>query len=180
MTMPPLHIIGWPGPGALATMRHPPGGARLPEAMAALARAGARVLVSALCDHEVGRLELTGQPAAAAAAGLALVRFPIPDRGVPEPDAWPAVDRLVDRLAGELRRDRFVVTHCWAGIGRSSLLAGATLVRLGVPPARAWELIRAARGRPVPDNPDQQAWLYRFADRGPAPGAGWPASGAPG
>lgn len=73
------------------------------------------------------------------------------------------MDRLVDRLAAEVRADQFVVTHCWAGIGRSSLLAGATLVRLGVPPAQAWQLIRAARGLPVPDNRDQEAWLYRFA-----------------
>jgi protein-tyrosine phosphatase len=161
--MRPLHVVEWPAPGRLATMAHPPGGRRLPGAMAALAAAGAQLLVSALCDDEVTELELAGAPAAAAAAGLELVRFPIVDRGVPGPGTERAVDRLIDRLAGELRQDRFVVTHCWAGIGRSSLLAGATLVRLGASPAQAWELVRAARGLPVPDNPDQEAWLYRFA-----------------
>ncbi|MPZ27249.1 MAG: tyrosine protein phosphatase [Micromonosporaceae bacterium] len=144
-------------------MAHPPGGRELPAAMARLSGAGARVLVSALCDDEVAELALTGAPAAAAAAGLELIRFPIVDRGVPEPGRWRAVDRLVDRLVAELRADRFVVTHCWAGIGRSSLLAGATLVRLGVPPDQAWQLIRSARGLPVPDNRDQEAWLHRFA-----------------
>jgi protein-tyrosine phosphatase len=161
--MVPLHLVDRPGPGRLATMAHPPGGPRLPGAMAALAAAGAQLLVSALCDDEVAELELAGAAAAAAAAGLELIRFPIVDCGVPEPGAGPAVARLADQLAGELRRDRFVVTHCWAGIGRSSLLAGAALVRLGVPPGQAWELIRTARGRPVPDNPAQEAWLYRFA-----------------
>jgi protein-tyrosine phosphatase len=156
---PRLHVIDRPGPGRLATMAHPPGGTRLPAAMAALAATGARVLVSALCDEEVAALELTGQPAAAAAAGLELVRFPIADRGVPERS--PA--QLVDRLAAAVQAGRFVVTHCWAGIGRSSLLAGATLVRLGVPPDEAWRLIRAARGLPVPDNQVQEAWLFRFA-----------------
>jgi protein-tyrosine phosphatase len=144
-------------------MAHPPGGSRLAGAMASLAAAGARVLVSALCDEEVTELGLAGAPAAAAAAGLELVRLPIADRGVPEPAAARAVDRLVDRLAAEVRADRLAVTHCWAGIGRSSLLAGATLVRLGVPPEEAWRLISAARGLPVPDNPVQEAWLYHFA-----------------
>jgi len=161
--MTALHVVDWPGPGRLATMARPPGGDRLPAAMAALAAAGAQLLVSALCDDEVTELALAGQPAAAAAAGLELVRFPIVDCGVPAPGERAAVDRLVDRLAAELRRDRFVVTHCRAGIGRSSLLAGAALVRLGLPAGPAWELIRAARGLPVPDNPDQEAWLHRFA-----------------
>lgn len=155
--------IDWPGPGRLATMAHPPGGAQLPAAMAGLARAGAQVLVSALGDDEVAELALAGAPAAAAAAGLELIRFPIADCEVPQQDRAQAVGRLVDRLAGELRAGRFVVAHCWAGIGRSSLLAGATLVRLGVSAGQAWELIRAARGMPVPDNRDQEAWLYQFA-----------------
>lgn len=161
--MPALHVLDWPGPGRLATMAHPPGGDQLPAAIAGLAAAGAQMLVSALCDDEVAELELAGLPAAVAAAGLELVRFPIVDCGVPGPGERVATLGLVDRLAGELRRGRFVVTHCRAGIGRSSLLAGAALVRLGVPAGPAWELIRAARGRPVPDNPEQEAWLYALA-----------------
>lgn len=154
-----LHEIAWPGPGRLATMRHPPGGPELPAAMARLAEAGVQLLVSALDGDEIKELGLARQPGAAAAAGLELVRFPIADRGVP----GAGVGRLADRLAAEVRADRFVVTHCWAGIGRSSLLAGATLVRLGVPAAEAWQLIRTARGLPVPDSRDQEAWLYAFA-----------------
>jgi protein-tyrosine phosphatase len=159
----PLYEIAWGGPGRLATMAHPRGGDRLPEAMAAMAEAGAHVLVSALCDDEMERLELTGQPVAAATAGLELVRFPIVDHSVPEPAQMPAAIALADRLAADLRADRFVVTHCFAGIGRSSMLAGATLVRLGVSPAKAWELISIARGHAVPDAPHQEAWLYELA-----------------
>ena len=157
-----LYELQLTGPGRLATMAHPPGGDRLPVAMAALAGAGVDLLVSALCQDEVAALELADQPAAAARAGIEFVNLPIVDCRVPEPADMPAVRRLVDRLADAMRADRFVVTHCWAGIGRSSLLAGAALVRLGVDPAEAWRLIRTARGFPVPDNPDQEAWLYRL------------------
>jgi protein-tyrosine phosphatase len=157
-----LYELAYGGPGRLATMAHPPGGERLAEAMAGLAEAGVDVLVSALREDEMTLLELTGEPAAAAAAGIEFVNLPILDNSVPEPSNAPAVRRLADRLAGELRADRFVVTHCRAGIGRCSMLAGATLVRgFRVDPAHAWELIRTARGLQVPDNPEQEAWLFR-------------------
>lgn len=164
--MAPLHVIDGAGAGRLATMAHPPGGDALPAAMAALADAGAQVLVSALCTDEAEELALTGQPGAAAAAGLEFISFPIIDCTAPPAAALSAVGQLADRLAADVRAGRFVVTHCWAGIGRSSMLAGATLVRLGTDPAQAWQQIRAARGLPVPDNPEQERWLYTFAETG--------------
>lgn len=151
--------VAWDGPGRLATMPHPRGGAELPGAMTALAQAGVAILVSALCDDEMQMLGLTEQPAQATRAGLELVRFPIVDRDVPQ--SLPDTVVLADRLAGEMKAGRFVVTHCYAGIGRSSLLAAATLVRLGTAPADAWSLIGAARGLPVPDAPHQHEWLYQ-------------------
>lgn len=162
---PPLHLIEWPGPGRLATMARPPGGDELAGAMAALASAGVHVLVSALCEHETVLLDLRDEATVAARAGLELISFPIPDGYVPAPETMPALEKLVDRLADEMRADRFVVTHCFAGIGRSSMLAGATLVRLGLAPDKAWRLIRAARHAPVPDSPRQESWLYDFAGR---------------
>ncbi|QSB13589.1 tyrosine protein phosphatase [Natronosporangium hydrolyticum] len=159
-----LHLIDGPGPGRLATMAHPAGGEQLSASMTALAEAGVATLVCALTDDELARLELTGAPGAAATAGLTYVRFPIPDRTTPQAHQLPAVSDLADQLAGEVRAGRYVATHCWAGIGRSSLLAGATLVRLGFSPAESWQRIRAARGLPVPDSADQERWLFRFAE----------------
>src|SRR6266545_4763070 len=112
---PALHVIAWPGPGRLATMAHPRGGARLADEMAGLARAGVDVFVSALTWEEDRRLGLTQAAAAARAAGVELVSFPI--------------------------ADRFVVTQCFAGIGRSALLACATLVMLGIGPENALRMV---------------------------------------
>jgi protein-tyrosine phosphatase len=158
---PRLHIVDTPAPGRLATMAHPRGGAWLADDMAALAGFGVSVFVSALTDDEHERLALVGAAEAAEAAGMAYVAFPIADRGVPE--SGPAVAELADRLAAHLRAGRTVVIHCWAAIGRSSLLAAATLVRLGVAPADAWRRISAARGLTVPDTPVQRTWLDNFA-----------------
>jgi protein-tyrosine phosphatase len=158
---PPLHVIEAPAAGRLATMAHPRGGGWLADDMAALAALGFSTLVSALTDEEHHRLALAGVAEAARAAGLLYVEFPIADRGVPDP-ALDA-DRLAEWLAGELLAGRSVVIHCWAAIGRSSLLAAATLVRLGVPPAETWRRISAARGTDVPGTAAQEAWLDAFA-----------------
>jgi protein-tyrosine phosphatase len=141
-------------------MAHPRGG-WLADDMAALAGLGFGVLVSALTDGEYERLALAGVAEAAGAAGLEYVQFPIVDRGVPDRSA--DVGRLADWLAGQLWSGRSVVIHCWAAIGRSSLLAAATLVRLGIRPADAWRRISAARGLTVPGTAEQQAWLDDFA-----------------
>jgi len=168
---PALHVIAWPGPGRLATMAHPRGGPMLADEMAGLARAGVDVFVSALTWDEDQRLGLTEVAAAASAAGIEFLSFPIADRGVPQ--AQDLADRLAGedtdvvalgvRLAAHVRAGRFVVTQCFAGIGRSTLLACATLVMLGVGPERALQMVAAARGLPVPDTEAQRDWLYEFA-----------------
>jgi protein-tyrosine phosphatase len=171
---PALHVIDWHGPGRLATMAHPRGGALLADEMAGLARAGVDVFVSALTWEEDRRLGLTEVAAAAAAAGVEFVSFPIADRGVPRAQdiaalggGGPGTDTdivaLGVRLAAHVRAGRFVVTQCFAGIGRSTLLACTTLVILGVGPERALRLVAEARGLPVPDTDAQRHWLYEFA-----------------
>ncbi len=160
---PTLYVVDTPAPGRLATMARPRGGEWLPDEMSALRQAGVDILVSALCADERVRLELLADEVAATDAGLEFISFPIVDREVP--DDADDLDPLADRLADAVRQSRFVVTHCYAGIGRSSILAGAVLLKLGLPPEEAWARIRAARGQPVPDNPVQEAWLHTFAAR---------------
>lgn len=144
-----------PGPGLISTMARPPGGDDLAGAMVALVAAGVRVLVSALEPHEEVELDLTGEQHAATAAGLVFLRAPVPDRGVPTTDLRPLLDDLRTRMqAGD-----HVVVHCWGGIGRSSMLAGAVLALTGVPPATVWATLSAARGRSVPETGAQQAWV---------------------
>jgi protein-tyrosine phosphatase len=156
-----LYVIKTGTAGRLATMARPRGGGFLDDELASLRDAGVDVLVSALMPDEYRELDLVGEPAAAAEAGLEFVQFPVVDADIP--DGTGAALELTERLAREVRDGRFVVTHCRAGIGRCSMLAGATLIRLGVPPEEAWQRIRAARGMPVPDNPRQEEWLYQFA-----------------
>jgi protein-tyrosine phosphatase len=158
---PALHVIDCPGPGRLATMAHPRGGDWLAEEMTSLSRAGVDVLVSALTPDESRRLGLAEVAAAAATAGIDFMPFPIDDRGVPR----VADDAVVIgvRLAAHIRAGRFVVAQCFAGIGRSTLIAGVTLAILGLDADEALQRIGHARGLPVPDTEAQRDWLRIFA-----------------
>ncbi|WNV91421.1 hypothetical protein [Umezawaea sp. Da 62-37] len=143
-------------PGRLSTMAHPPGGADLVASMAALRTSGVDVLVSALTSGEEAALDLRDERSAAEAAGLEFHPLPIGDFGVPDRDA---ITPTLTALVAELRGGANVVVHCWAGIGRSSLIAASLLVLDGADPDEAWRLISAARGCPVPETDTQREWI---------------------
>lgn len=153
---PTLYTVAWSGPGTVSTMSHPAGGVYLEGKVRELRRLGVDVVVSAQTDEERVECDLVDQERAVVSAGLQYVCFPIPDRSVP--DVALAV-AAVEPLHALYRRGAHVVFHCWAGIGRSSLLAGLLLGMEGVEPGEAWRLISEARGRTVPDTVEQEEWL---------------------
>jgi protein-tyrosine phosphatase len=57
-----------------------------------------------------------------------------------------------------------VAVHCRGGVGRSSLVAAACLVRLGVPADQVWRVIGEARGARVPETRRQRQWLTANAE----------------
>ncbi|MEV8098604.1 tyrosine protein phosphatase [Kitasatospora sp. NPDC085879] len=139
-----LFTLDLPGPGRVSTMARPRGHDWLAD-----------VLVCALTAAELDELGLTEEPRIAATAGLEFVPVPMPDRTVPDPaDVLPVLHRLAARLRGGAH----VVTHCRAGIGRSSLLAVSLLVLNGTAPDTVWTAVEHARGLAVPDTPAQRAW----------------------
>ena len=133
---PALHVIAWPGPGGWPPWPIPRGGALAGrrDDRSGPGRGGRPRLGADLGRAQ--RLGLAaGGGAAAAAAGIEFLSFPIADRGVPgRRGRRRDVVALGVRLAAHVRAGRFVVTQCFAGIGRSTLLACATLVMLGVGP----------------------------------------------
>ncbi|WP_222598190.1 protein-tyrosine phosphatase family protein [Lentzea tibetensis] len=124
--------------------------------MVALRELGVDVLVSAMTPDERAKWGLALEEKAALAAGLEFVEIPIPDRHVPDREA---IADTIAHLTEQYRAGKHLVFHCWAGIGRSSLLAASVLVSDGLAPDEAWDLISAARGYPVPDTEEQRAWL---------------------
>ena len=150
---------------ALAISARPRGGEWLDDEVGGWRRGGVTDVVSLLTAEEVTELELDREPVLCRAAGLVFHEAPVPDRGLP-PSAlgfWRTAAALSEGIA----RGRRVLAHCRQGIGRSSLMAAATLVLAEDPDARdpeaVFQRIEAARGRPVPDTAEQRAWLVSQA-----------------
>ncbi len=149
--------------GRLGIMARPRGGEWLAEEVQAWSRARVATVASLLEPDEIRELDLGEEPARCQAAGIDFVTFPIPDRGVPE--SMLQARRVAGIVVARVNDGHAVAIHCRAGIGRSSLMAGAALVLMGFDAADALARIAVARGLPVPDTDEQRRWLFAFAER---------------
>ncbi len=158
-----LYWVSGAWPGRVAVAPRPRGGDWLEDEIRAWRAAGVGVVVSLLEVDEAADLELGAEADLARANGIEFVSFPITDRGVPA--SREAAAELVAELARAVAAGRNVVIHCRQGVGRAALVAAALLVRLGASAAEAVERVGSARGRAVPETPEQRAWLDEFARR---------------
>jgi len=154
-----LHWITIRASGRLAIMARPRADDWLEAEVDAWKSAGVDQVVSLLEREEVSELGLQAEPDACRGRGIAFLSFPIPDRGVPD---VREARHVASTLALDITNGRSVAIHCRAGIGRASLMAGCVLVCSGLEACEALELIRDARGLPVPDTEEQRDWLLAF------------------
>ena len=122
---------------------------------------GVQRLVSLQTEEESARMGLGDEPATAQMAGLSFDRFAIRDHAVPD-DPQDAL-RFAHHLYGCLESGEAVLLHCYAGIGRSGLMAILTLMVAGFAYEDAQRRATDARGLPVPENALQLAWLQRMS-----------------
>ena len=147
--------------GKLAMAARPRGGDWLRDDLEGWKRAGVDSVLSLLTPEEEKDLDLREEAGAARTLGLEFVSFPIPDRQIPKSEAkWAQV---LERVAGVLSDGKNVVVHCRQGIGRSGLAAACLLVRRGMSPGAAVDLVSAARGVPVPETAEQRDWIDHYA-----------------
>jgi hypothetical protein len=79
---------------------------------------------------------------------------------------------LAVEIAAAVRDGAEVLVHCDAGLNRSGVVVGRTLLELGVPVDEAIAAIRKARGRDALCNHSFVRWLEAEADAGVVPDAG--------
>jgi protein-tyrosine phosphatase len=152
-------IEGHP-PAPLAVVLRPRGGEWLDHELGRYKSAGIDTLVSLLESDEAAWLGLAEEGPKAEKLGMQFLNFPIPDTHIPpEPAAFR--DFIAD-LVRRLRRGERIGVHCRGSIGRSTLTTAAALIHLGWKPAAALAAIEKARGCPVPDTAEQQAWILRY------------------
>lgn len=134
-----------------------------PAEVRAWQEAGIDAVVSPLAPSEEWELGLEREAEVSQTAGIRFFAFPIPDRQTPT--STEKLRRLSGQLLALLGAGESVAIHCRQSVGRSALLAAALLVEAAVSPEEAFRRIAEARGCPVPDTPEQRAWVDKFAQK---------------
>jgi protein-tyrosine phosphatase len=149
-------IEGSPKPvsGQLAIVMRPRGDEWLQADLLHLKQAGIQTIVSMLEYWEAESVGLSRERAASERIGLRFLSYPIPDR--------VSFDAFVNGLASRLQQGERIGVHCRGCIGRSTIVAACTLIKLGWNPKAALRAIQDARGCAVPDTPEQKAWILRY------------------
>jgi protein-tyrosine phosphatase len=122
---------------------------------------GTKVLVTLIEEFEMHDAGIPNLCQAARRAGLRSLWFPITDVSTPRRPADPIP--LVREILEHLTSGETVVVHCMGGLGRAGTIASCVLAARGVDPARAIEVVRAARYGAV-QTASQEAFVRLFHD----------------
>ncbi len=156
-----LHWVNGPWPGKLAVEARPRGGDWLENEITNWKLGGVYGVLSLLTAEEERDLDLRDEVSHARRSGLEFLSFPIPDRQVPRSET--ELGATLEKLNRMLSDGKNILVHCRQGIGRTGLVAACLLVKNGMSPGAAVDLVSAARGLPVPETTEQRDWIERYA-----------------
>lgn len=156
-----LHWVDGPWPGRLAIAARPRGGDWLEDEMAHWHHSGVDTVLSLLSPDEEHTLGLGKEADTVRAQGMNFISLPIPDRQVPGSET--DLTALLERIDARLSVGKNVVVHCRQGVGRAGLVTVCLLVRKGLDPSAAVEIVSAARGVAVPETGEQRQWIDHYA-----------------
>ena len=156
-----LHWVNGPGAGKLAVEARPRGGDWVEDEIANWKRGGVHAVLSLLTAEEERDLDLRDEADQVRRSGLEFLSFPIPDRQVPRSEA--ELGATLEKLNRMLSDGKNILVHCRQGIGRTGLVAACLLVKNGMSPGAAVDLVSAARGLAVPETTEQRDWIERYA-----------------
>jgi protein-tyrosine phosphatase len=122
---------------------------------------GVDTVLSLLSPDEEHTLGLVNEGDGARAQDIDFISLPIPDRQVPGSETELAA--VLERVDARLSAGKNVLIHCRQGVGRAGLVAACLLVRKGLDPSAAVEIISAARGVAVPETREQRQWIDHYA-----------------
>ncbi len=159
---PDLYWIPGPWRGRLAILGRPRGGDWLRDEARGWKLAGLDVVVSLLEAEEASQLELDGERQAADANQVVYLSHPIPDRGLPRSSAEARL--LLRQIVDHLEHGQSVGIHCRQGIGRSGMIAAGALILAGQGAQQAVQTVTQARGREIPETPEQLRWVQTLVD----------------
>jgi protein-tyrosine phosphatase len=156
-----LYWVTGPWRGRLALAARPRGGEWLEDEIRSWRDIGVDALVSLLTAEEEQDLGLSHEGAVASAHRIEFIRFPIPDRQVPQSASELA--KILDRIDAELTSGKDVLLHCRQGVGRAGLVGACLLLTKGLDAEAAVQALSAARGVSIPETEEQRRWIDSYA-----------------
>lgn len=143
----------------LGIMARPRGGDWLEDDIISLNQQKVHTVVSLLEREEIDELDLKHEALHCTNHGLAYTNFPIPDRSIPR--QGHQLQTFLEQLQTEIAAGHNMVIHCRMGIGRSSIIAAALIIKPGYSTTQVLSHITKIRGIRVPDTDEQINWLNR-------------------
>ena len=142
-----MGLVGCPG----TRIDKPPSGNRrlLQTDLDEIVNWGANGVLCLVEPHELTLNKVEGLPAAVQNAGMWWQHLPIIDMDIPNQEfenVW-AVEG--ERIRHALRFGERVAIHCYAGLGRTGMIAARILVEFGVEPEQAIRRVRRENRRRI-------------------------------
>ncbi|HBR96724.1 MAG TPA: protein tyrosine phosphatase [Gammaproteobacteria bacterium] len=119
---------------------------------------GASGVVTLVEEHELSIAGVSDLPERLDAAGLWWRHLPMMDMYIPEEDFEQTWEHEGARIRSLLENGDGVILHCYAGLGRTGLLAAKILVEFGMVPEEAITLVRESNKRRIQTR-EQSAYI---------------------
>ena len=140
-------------------MSRPRGNDWLEDEIAELTRYNVTTIVSLLEYEEIYDLELEKEAFYCKINNIEYINFPIKDRGLPDKISFL---ELVHNLDKKLKNKEKIVIHCRMGIGRTSMLVAALLLKRCFEKDTIFDFLSEKRTLRVPDTQEQIDWIYNL------------------
>lgn len=120
---------------------------------------GANLVVTFLEPHELGVLRIDDLQERISTLGIRWIHLPIRDMDIPDQDFEDAWAYDGERIRHALRIGERVILHCYAGLGRTGMIAARLLIELGTDPEDAIRSVRRDNRRRIQTD-EQEAFVY--------------------
>ena len=149
--------------GSITMMPKPPGGMQLASYIEYLQKRDINILVSLLQFDEVSTFSLINEGSECELLDIEFINFQIKDHGVPQ--FFLPFNQLITKLTNDIKLGKNIAIHCYAGIGRTGLVASSILIKLGLQVDSALIQLSQCRGLKVPETIGQISWLHHHSQQ---------------
>ena len=115
----------------------------------AISEWGANGVLCLVEPHELKMLKVEHLPKAVQDAGMWWLQLPIMDMDIPTQDFEDQWAVEGERIRHALRIGERIIIHCYAGLGRTGMIAARILVEFGIDPETAIKLVREGNRRRI-------------------------------